>query len=82
MAGWFPSRDGDLFAYSLTADGDVELSTWDSEDRALRSFAVYDGADYTLSIFPMVVTPDGKGMWLGSNRHPDRTTLVRLDITR
>lgn len=80
VAGWFPSRAGDLFAYSLTADGDVELSTWEAEQRTLRSLAVYDGADYTLSIWPMAVTPDGKGLWLGSNRDPDRTTLVRLDV--
>lgn len=80
VAGWFPSRNGELFAFSLTADGDVELSAWEPEDRALRSIAVYDGADYTLGIWPMVVTPDGKGLLLGSNRQPDRTTLVRLDV--
>lgn len=80
VAAWLPSRTGDLFAFSLTADGDVELSTWDAEQQSLRSIAVYDGADYTLSVWPMVVTPDGKGLWLGSNRHPDRTSLVRVDV--
>lgn len=80
VAGWFSSRAGDLFAYSLTGDGDVELSVWEPGQQALRSIAVYDGADYTLSMWPMSVTPDGKGLWLGSNRHPDRTTLVRLDV--
>ncbi|CAN5663305.1 S9 family peptidase [soil metagenome] len=80
VAGWFASRNGDLFATSTTIDGDVELSTWDAQDRALRRIALYDGADYTLSIWPMAVTPDGKGLWLGSNRDPDRTTLVRLDV--
>jgi dipeptidyl aminopeptidase/acylaminoacyl peptidase len=80
VAGWFPSRNGDLFAFSLTADGDVELSAWDTDDGTLRPIATYDGADYTLGIWPMAVTPDGKGLWLGSNRNPDRTTLVRLDV--
>ena len=80
VAGWFASRGGDLFAFSLTVDGDVELSTWDADARTLRPIAQYDGADYTLGIFPMAVTPDGKALWLGSNRNPDRTTLVRLDI--
>ena len=28
----------------------------------------------------MVVTPDGTGMWIGSNRDTDRTRLVRLDV--
>jgi dipeptidyl aminopeptidase/acylaminoacyl peptidase len=80
VAGWFASRNGDLFAISSTIAGDVELSTWDAQDHALRRIALYDGADYTLSIWPMAVTPDGKGLWLGSNRNPDRTTLVRLDV--
>lgn len=80
VAGWFAGRSGELFASSLTTGGDVELSTWEPGQRSLRSIAVYDGADYTLSIWPMAVTPDGKGLWLGSNRNPDRTSLVRLDV--
>ncbi len=80
VSGFFPGRNGELFACSLTADGDVEVSTWETQDRTLRSIAVFDGADYTLGIFPMAVTPDGKGLWLGSNRQPDRTLLVRLDV--
>lgn len=80
VAGWFPSRSGDLFALSLTLDGDVELSTWQPDDGTLRTIATYDGADYTLGIWPMAVTPDGSGLWLGSNRDPKRTTLVRLDV--
>ncbi|MCV7227968.1 S9 family peptidase [Mycolicibacterium komossense] len=80
VAGWLPSRSGELFAFSLTADGDVELSSWDAGDRALRTIKVYDGADYTLGIWPMAVTADGKGLLLGSNRNPEHTTLVRLDV--
>ena len=80
VAGWFSGRNGELFAFSVTASGDVELSQWEPDDRTLRPFAVYDGADYTMGVWPMVVTPDGTGLWLGSNRRPDRTTLVRLDV--
>jgi dipeptidyl aminopeptidase/acylaminoacyl peptidase len=29
----------------------------------------------------MVVTPDGTGIWLGSNEGTDRTRVVRLDVT-
>jgi dipeptidyl aminopeptidase/acylaminoacyl peptidase len=79
-AGWFCSRNGQLFALAVTANGDVELSSWDANTGTLRSIAVYDGADYTLGVFPIAVTPDGKGLWIGSNRHADRTTLVRLDV--
>jgi len=45
------------------------LSSWDATTSTLRSIAVYDGADYTMSVFPVVVTPDGNGLWIGSNRH-------------
>jgi dipeptidyl aminopeptidase/acylaminoacyl peptidase len=79
-AGWFSSRNGDLFALAVTAEGDIELSSCDATTGTLRSIAVYDGNDYTLGVFPIVVTPDGKGLWIGSNRHADRTTLVRLDV--
>ena len=80
VAAWLSSRNGDLFTLALTAEGDVELSNWDATTGTLRSIAVYDGADYTMSVFPVVVTPDGKGLWIGSNRHADRTSLVRLDM--
>lgn len=40
----------------------------------------YDGTDYPLGIYPVAVTPDGTGLWLGSNRDSDRTRLVRVDV--
>jgi dipeptidyl aminopeptidase/acylaminoacyl peptidase len=45
VAAWLSSRNGDLFTLALTADGDVELSSWDATTSTLRSIAVYDGAD-------------------------------------
>ncbi|KQH78875.1 peptidase [Mycobacterium gordonae] len=80
VAGWLSSRDGDLFAVALTAAGDVEIHRWDPASAELRPIATYDGADYTLGVFPMVVTPDGTGIWIGSNEGTDRTRLVRLDV--
>lgn len=80
VAGWLTSRTGALFALALTGDGDVELLEWDVASKSLRSVVTYDGADYTMGIFPMVVTPDGTGIWIGSNEGTDRTRLVRLDV--
>jgi dipeptidyl aminopeptidase/acylaminoacyl peptidase len=79
-AMWFSGRNGNLFALRVTVDGDIELSSWDATAKTLRPITVYDGADYTLGVFPIVVTPDGTGMWVGSNRQADRTTVVRLDL--
>ena len=78
VVSWLCSREGDLFAMCLTAEGDVELSQWDDTP---RSIAVYDGADYPLGIHPIAVTPDGTGLWLGANTDSDRLRLVRLDVT-
>ncbi|WP_319447658.1 MULTISPECIES: S9 family peptidase [unclassified Mycobacterium] len=80
VVSWLSGRGGELFAMSLTGDGDVELSRWDAATRTLRPIATYDGIDYPLGIHPIVVTPDGTGLWLGSNRGTDRTRLVRLDV--
>ena len=54
--------------------------SWDATTGTLRSIAVYDGADYPLGIFPIVVTPDGTGLWIGSNRQARSHPLVRLDV--
>lgn len=78
--GWLCSRNGDLFTSNLTADGDVEISQWDTATNTLRSIATYDGTDYPLGILPMDITPDGTGIWLGSNQDSDLTRLVRLDV--
>lgn len=79
VVGWLCARNGDLFTSTLTADGDVEVSQWDTSTSALRPIATYDGADYPIGIQPIQPTPDGSGLWLGSNKNSDRTRLVRLD---
>jgi dipeptidyl aminopeptidase/acylaminoacyl peptidase len=78
VVGWLASRRGDLFATKLNRDGDLEVLKWD--DGTLRSIAHYDGRDYPVGMYPMVVTPDGSGIWMGSNEGTDRTRLVRLDV--
>ncbi|QBS44613.1 S9 family peptidase [Nocardia sp. CS682] len=81
VSGWKVSHRGDLFATSMTDDGDVELSRYDSAAGELSRVAVWDGADYPVGVSPIEITPDGAGAWVGSNRGTDRTRLVRLDLT-
>lgn len=80
VAGWKCSRGGDLFATALTVDGDVELLQWNSDTSTLRSIVMFDGTDYPLGIFPITITPDGTGIWIGSNDGTDRTRIVRVDV--
>jgi dipeptidyl aminopeptidase/acylaminoacyl peptidase len=79
VIGWLTSRRGDLFATKLTREGDLKLLKRDNAG-SLRAIAHYDGKDYTMGMYPMVVTPDGTGIWMGSNEGTDRTRLVRLDV--
>ncbi|MCV7154955.1 S9 family peptidase [Mycolicibacterium pyrenivorans] len=76
---WMSSDKGDLFATSLTPGGDLELSRWDGA--ALHPITRFDGTDYPMGIHPMVVTPEGTGLWMGSYRGSDHTRLVRVDLT-
>ena len=79
VAQWLCSDTGDLFPTSLTPDGDLQLSRWDGA--ALHPIATFDGSDYPVGIHPMVVTPDGTGLWMGSSHGTDRTRVVRVDLT-
>ena len=57
------------------------MSGWDGAAETLRPIVTFDGSDYPVGIHPLVITPDGTGVWLGSNRDTDRTRLVRVDLT-
>ncbi|WP_193044076.1 alpha/beta hydrolase family protein [Mycolicibacterium baixiangningiae] len=81
VTNWLCSPSGDLFSSTQTPDGDVEISQWDTATSSLRTIVTYDGRDYPLSIYPIVVSPDGTGLWFGSNNGSDRTRLVRVDVT-
>ncbi|OZM71953.1 S9 family peptidase [Amycolatopsis antarctica] len=78
--GWLYGSDDELFAHTQNSDGDMELSRWDAATATPSRIAVFDGKDYPLGIHPIELTPDGTGVWLGSNRGTDRTRLVRLDL--
>lgn len=78
VMGWLYAGEGALFARTLTAEGDIELSRYRSG--ALEPVARFDGTDYLMDVFPFELTPDGTGVWIGSSRGTDRTRLVRLDL--
>lgn len=81
VSTWLSSDAGDLFATSLTAEGHLQLARWDTTTATLQSITTFEGTDYPVGIHPMVITPDGTGLWMGSNRDSDRTRLVRVDLS-
>ncbi|NNH68327.1 S9 family peptidase [Nocardia uniformis] len=76
---WMCGPDGRIFTRGLTDNGDIEISRWDGG--APHPVAVFDGSDYPVGVLPVQLTPDGAGVWIGSNRGTDRTRLARLDLT-
>ena len=77
---WLCAPDGELYGQTLTTEGDIELARWDAETGSLSPIVVFDGSDHPLSISPLRLTPDGTGVWIGSNRGTDRTRLARVDL--
>ncbi|MGW0180209.1 alpha/beta fold hydrolase [Nocardia sp. NPDC003345] len=80
VALWIRGHDGEIYCYGLTADGDLEFARWDPEAGVPRRIATFAGADYPMGVAPVVPTPDGDGVWIGSNTGSDRTRLARLDL--
>ncbi|NIY63702.1 S9 family peptidase [Streptomyces malaysiensis] len=80
ITGWLCTPSGDLYAQTLTAGGDIELSRWDAGTGETHPVTTFDGADHPLGVQPYLCTPDGTGVWFGSNRDGDRTRLARLDL--
>jgi dipeptidyl aminopeptidase/acylaminoacyl peptidase len=78
--GWFRGRGDDMFLSATTPDGDLEISRLDRETGTTRPIGVWPGEDYPMGVFPAEVTPDGTGLWIGSNRGTDRTRLARIDL--
>ncbi|WP_327149094.1 S9 family peptidase [Nocardia sp. NBC_01329] len=80
VSDWVPGRGSELFATTMTASGDFEFGRWDSVTGTLHPLLVFDGTDYPMGVYPVQLTPDGTGVWIGSNRGTDRTRVVRVDL--
>ncbi|WP_250403785.1 S9 family peptidase [Streptomyces cellostaticus] len=77
--GWLYSNSM-VFRSTTRVDGNLELSRRNRRTGATPPLVVFDGTDHPVGIYPMEITPDGTGVWVGSNRGTDRTRLVRVDL--
>lgn len=76
---WFQAGGGELLTSGLTAEGDVEIRRPDAGGTPQRVLLL-PGADHPLGYLSQM-TPDGTGMWIGSNEGTDRTRLVHVDLS-
>ncbi|ROZ98334.1 S9 family peptidase [Gordonia sp. OPL2] len=77
---WVPGHDRELFCTAITDDRRFEISRRDPTTGTLTPITSYDGDDNPYGVTLATMTPDGTGMWVGSNRGRDRTRLVRVDL--
>lgn len=75
---WLPIPNGVPHAIVLNLEGNYEIARYENGD--FLPIATFDGADYPFSPVPCVPTPDGTGLWIGSNSGSDRTRLARIDL--
>ncbi|KAA0972667.1 S9 family peptidase [Aureimonas fodinaquatilis] len=75
---WLVIPGASPHALIVNSDNDYELSRY--ENGQFVSIATFDGDDNPLGPLPCVPTPDGKGLWVGSNRGTDRMRLARIDL--
>ncbi|MFD3417659.1 alpha/beta hydrolase family protein [Streptomyces decoyicus] len=78
--GWLWGADGELFARTLTEEGDFALSRWNATAGELALITTFDGADYPVGINPFEMAPDGAGVWTGSTRGTDLIRGFRIDL--
>src|SRR5690606_15516512 len=65
-------------AIVVNSRNDFELTRY--ENGQFVPIASFNGNDNPFGPLPCVPTPDGKGLWLGSNCGTDRTRLIRIDL--
>jgi dipeptidyl aminopeptidase/acylaminoacyl peptidase len=74
-SSWLVAGD-ELYAVTLTGDGDMTLSRRGSD----TPIATFEGDTYAVGVYPFEVIPDGTGIWFGSYRDGDRLRVMRLDL--
>lgn len=75
---WLPTPDGATHAIVINSDGNHELAR--HENGIFIPIATFSGSDQPFGPLPCIPTPDGQGVWIGSNRGTDRTRLARIDL--
>ncbi|MDP0929947.1 S9 family peptidase [Paracoccus onubensis] len=75
---WLAIPDGPPHAIVVNSRNDFELTRY--ENGQFVPIASFNGNDNPFGPLPCVPTPDGKGLWLGSNCGTDRTRLARIDL--
>ncbi|NKY99478.1 S9 family peptidase [Nocardiopsis alborubida] len=67
-----------VVAHTIEENGDHVFSRWNQGEP--HPIARFLGTDAPFGITPIVPTPDGTGLWIGSAAGSDLTRLVHLDL--
>ncbi|MFD3683787.1 S9 family peptidase [Nocardiopsis sp. NPDC058631] len=75
---WLLTPEREPLSLTMADDGAIVLSRWNGGDP--DPIAVFDGDDHPLGLFPIELTTDGTGIWVGSFTGGDRMRLARIDL--
>ncbi len=75
--GWVATPDH-VVAHTIEENGDHVYSRWNQGTP--HPIARFLGTDAPFGVTPIVPTPDGTGLWIGSAADSDLTRLVHLDL--
>ena len=72
--------NGEVFFSTLTEQGIYEYFEVDVETGDKRLFRRQGGPEYPVGVSPMAISPDGKGLYVGTYGDGDDLHLVRVDV--
>jgi dipeptidyl aminopeptidase/acylaminoacyl peptidase len=76
---WVIMPEGTLHALVINERGDHELARY--EEGNFIPVTVFKGQDYPFGPMPVLPSPDGRSIIIGSNRGTDRTHLARIELS-
>ena len=77
---FFFGPNGEVFSTTEADDGLHEFYHVDEQTGDKRLFHRQGGPEHPVGVYPAVVTPDGKGLLLGSYGDSDDLQLIRIDV--
>ncbi len=78
VLNWVLTPDREPYALAMGDGGVIELCRWNGGDPV--TVTTFSSDDHPLMVFPVELTTDGTGVWVGSCTGSDRMRVTRIDL--